>query len=100
MAEDTFALVFKITLSSGEKRSHTYYNCPTDGEAFNKWFDEHMDSVFTKTGLRHWLKLKNPDVFYHVDHIASWEFEYPENEEFTLLLNNKTDFMLQIVGPG
>lgn len=98
MEEDTITLVFKLTLSSGETRSHSYPNCPTTKDAFNKWWDEQMKTVFTKTQLRRWLKLKNPNIFYQTDHIVSWEFEHTGNEEFTAILDEKTAFMLQVVG--
>ncbi len=100
MEEDTCTLVFKITLSSGEIRHHSYSECPVTLDAFEKWWDEQVKTIFTKSGIRHWLKLKNPNVFYHVDHIASWEFEHTGNEEFSALVDAKTEFMLQIVGPG
>ncbi len=100
MEEDAYTIVIKVTLSSGEIRNHSYSGYPVAKDAFSKWFDEQMETVFTKTGLRHWLKLKNPNIFYHVDHIASIEFECTGDEEFKTLLDKKTDFMQQIVGPS
>ncbi len=100
MEEDTCTLVFKITLSSGETRRHSYDGCPITLDAFSKWWKEQMKFVFHEKGLRHWFELKYPTVLYHVDHVASMEFEHNGGEAFGAILEEKTEFMVQIVGPG
>ena len=100
MEEDTCTLVFKITLSGGEMRRHTYDDCHITLDAFNKWWKEQMTPVFHERGLRHWFKFRNPTVFYHEDHVASMEFEHNGDEEFTAMLEEKTTSMMEIVGPG
>ena len=100
MEEDTCTLVFKVTMSSGETRRHSYDGCPFTLDAFNKWWAEQMKPVFHEKGLRHWLKFKNPTIFYHVDNVASIEIEHNAGEEFNAILEEKMEFMSQITGPG
>ena len=98
MEEDTITLVFKITMSNGEIRRHSYSNCPSTKDAFHEWWGKQMKDIFSQTGLRTWVKLKNPTAFYNMACVAVWEFECTGNEEFMALVAEETDFMLQIVG--
>lgn len=96
MTDETITLVLTITLDTGEKRRHSYPDVPTGQDAFHAWWLEWMKNVFTQTGIRPWVKLRNPTVFYQTRHIAGWEFEPTGNERFEGILDNETDFQLRL----
>ncbi len=95
---NTFTLIIKIKLQTGETERHIFKNCPNTKEAFHIWWDKLMEDVFSSDkGLRKWIKLDNPTIFYNVEHIATWVFETDGDKELPDFLTEETEFMLRIV---